>query len=93
MTASASEKITRDYYNSDDADTFYASIWGGEDIHIGVYEKVDETIFDASRRTVAQLAACVPALGVDAIACWTSAPDTGDRRVIWREPLTVTSPA
>ena len=42
----------RDYYNSSDADTFYAEIWGGEDIHIGVYERDDEPIRDASRRTV-----------------------------------------
>ncbi|CAM5400538.1 Glycine/sarcosine/dimethylglycine N-methyltransferase [Streptomyces alboniger] len=25
----------RSYYNSPDADTFYAKVWGGEDIHIG----------------------------------------------------------
>lgn len=27
----------RDYYNSIDADEFYAKVWGGEDIHIGLY--------------------------------------------------------
>lgn len=46
----------RDYYNSEDADNFYALIWGGEDIHIGIYEKPDEDIATASRRTVAYLA-------------------------------------
>ena len=25
------------YYDSTDADHFYADIWGGEDIHIGLY--------------------------------------------------------
>ncbi len=45
----------RDYYNSDDADTFYHRVWGGEDIHIGLYESDDEPIFDASRRTVAHM--------------------------------------
>ncbi|WP_018953135.1 methionine adenosyltransferase domain-containing protein [Thioalkalivibrio sulfidiphilus] len=45
----------RDYYNSDDADTFYHRVWGGEDIHIGLYESDDESIFDASRRTVAHM--------------------------------------
>ncbi|WP_412852648.1 SAM-dependent methyltransferase [Ectothiorhodospira shaposhnikovii] len=45
----------RDYYNSDDADTFYHRVWGGEDIHIGLYETEDEPISDASRRTVAHM--------------------------------------
>ncbi len=46
----------RDYYNSPDADNFYHSIWGGEDIHIGLYEHDREPIVDASRRTVAHMA-------------------------------------
>lgn len=46
----------RDYYNSPDADHFYHSIWGGEDIHIGLYEHDREPIVDASRRTVAHMA-------------------------------------
>src|SRR6056297_2845372 len=31
--------ITEDYYDSDDADTFYSTIWGGEDLHIGLYDE------------------------------------------------------
>lgn len=46
----------RDYYNSEDADNFYHRIWGGEDIHIGLYEYESEPVFDASRRTVAYMA-------------------------------------
>lgn len=46
----------RDYYNSEDADQFYATIWGGEDIHVGMYESDEEPIFEASRRTVAYMA-------------------------------------
>ena len=42
--------ITRDYYNSKDADNFYSSIWGGEDIHIGLYREPGETIFAARGR-------------------------------------------
>lgn len=42
----------RDYYDSGDADNFYYHVWGGEDIHIGLYESPDEPILDASRRTV-----------------------------------------
>lgn len=56
-------EIARDYYNSDDADNFYAIVWGGEDIHVGMYESPDESIFDASRRTVEHMAARVPGLG------------------------------
>ena len=58
MSHSYSEavNVARDYYNSDDADNFYATIWGGEDIHIGLYEAQDESIIDASHRTVRQLA-------------------------------------
>ena len=28
-------ETARDYYNSEDAEAFYSTIWGGEDIHIG----------------------------------------------------------
>jgi len=48
--------IARDYYNSEDADNFYTIIWGGEDIHIGLYDDVDTPIIDASRRTVEYIA-------------------------------------
>jgi len=48
--------VARDYYNSDDADTFYAEVWGGEDIHVGLYASADEPIRVASRRTVDHLA-------------------------------------
>lgn len=50
-------ETARDYYNSDDADNFYYLIWGGEDIHIGIYQNEDEQIAVASERTVATMAA------------------------------------
>ncbi|MFP4655167.1 MAG: methyltransferase domain-containing protein [Methanohalobium sp.] len=57
---SKSEKTAVDkaqeYYNSEDADNFYFTIWGGEDIHVGLYQSDDESIFDASRRTVERMA-------------------------------------
>lgn len=49
-------KKAREYYNSTDADRFYFTVWGGEDLHLGLYETPDESIFDASRRTVATMA-------------------------------------
>jgi sarcosine/dimethylglycine N-methyltransferase len=57
--------VTRDYYNSDDADQFYFTVWGGEDIHIGLYKTPDESISDASRRTVEVMAGKVDGLGSD----------------------------
>jgi len=51
---STTVETSRTYYNSNDADNFYAVIWGGEDIHIGIYE--NDSIFDASHRTVQKMA-------------------------------------
>ena len=62
---------TEAYYDSADADTFYERIWGGEDIHIGIYRSAadpvaeasagryrpdTQSIADASRQTVATMA-------------------------------------
>jgi len=44
-----------DYYDSEDADTFYSVIWGGEDIHVGCYEKTSD-IKTASIETVDRMA-------------------------------------
>ena len=53
--------ITEDYYDSDDADTFYRMIWGGEDLHIGLYDKT-RSIREASTETVDRMAATLPGL-------------------------------
>jgi sarcosine/dimethylglycine N-methyltransferase len=53
---------TRNYYDSSDADNFYHSIWGGEDIHVGIYARPDEDISTASRRTVKEMLAMLPEL-------------------------------
>ena len=57
------------YYDSDDADRFYAEIWGGEDIHVGLYATDNEPIAQASRRTVEALEALID----DTIAARASA--------------------
>ncbi|GAA3358376.1 class I SAM-dependent methyltransferase [Saccharopolyspora gregorii] len=49
----------RDYYNSEDADNFYYHVWGGNDIHVGLYNTPDEDIDAASRRTVERMASKV----------------------------------
>lgn len=56
-------ETARSYYNSDDADNFYFHVWGGEDIHIGLYETPGESIAAASQRTVERMASRVTGLG------------------------------
>lgn len=57
---STAVQTARDYYNSTDADTFYYEIWGGTDIHVGLYRGVEgltdtDDIPKASARTVERL--------------------------------------
>jgi sarcosine/dimethylglycine N-methyltransferase len=54
--ATSVAETTEAYYDSDEADSFYAAIWGGEDIHIGVYQLPDEAVAQASARTVETMA-------------------------------------
>ncbi len=58
-------ETAREYYNSADADNFYFQIWGGEDIHIGLYRSDEEPIADASRRTVRRMAELAGNLSAD----------------------------
>ena len=52
---SIAERIASEYYDSTDADRFYEEVWGGEDIHIGLYASETEAIAQASQRTVSAL--------------------------------------
>lgn len=61
-SSSAAEQVAEHYYDSQEADQFYFNIWGGNDIHIGLYEREDEPIADASRRTVDRMAAMLEGL-------------------------------
>jgi cyclopropane fatty-acyl-phospholipid synthase-like methyltransferase len=56
--------IAKEYYDSSDADEFYFAIWGGEDIHIGLYDN-GTPIREASRKTVEKMASLVEGLGAD----------------------------
>jgi cyclopropane fatty-acyl-phospholipid synthase-like methyltransferase len=53
------EDIAEAYYDSREADEFYFHIWGGEDIHIGLYDSPTDPIPPASRRTVEAMADAV----------------------------------
>lgn len=55
-------ETTRNYYDSTDADNFYHTIWGGEDIHVGIYNHGTEEILAASHRTVKTMIEMLPAL-------------------------------
>ena len=51
--------VAEQYYDSPDADAFYHQVWGGDDIHIGVYDDDHATVRAASAQTVATMAALV----------------------------------
>lgn len=57
-------QVAEEYYDSEDADRFYFHIWGGEDIHIGLYNDTKD-IAEASRLTVERMASLLPDLGPD----------------------------
>jgi len=58
--STATEKTAVDkaeeYYNSTPADEFYFKIWGGDHIHVGIYNHSKESIKDASPRIVQMMA-------------------------------------
>ena len=83
--AQAAVKTAQAYYDSDDADRFYAIIWGGEDIHVGLYEHPDEPIAQASRRTVAHMAARLAGLTPGARVLDLGAGYGGAARYLARE--------
>ncbi len=56
-------ETTEAYYDSSEADAFYAAIWGGHDIHIGIYAGEDDSVHEASRRTVATMADRLEGIG------------------------------
>ncbi len=63
-TWDAVTEVAESYYDSGDADHFYYTIWGGEDIHIGLYDETAD-IREASARTVERMAGMLDGLGPD----------------------------
>ncbi|MDY6982965.1 MAG: methyltransferase domain-containing protein [Pseudomonadota bacterium] len=60
------ELVAENYYDSRDADRFYELIWGGDDIHIGLYgDDENGDIGTASRKTVATMADRLEGLAPD----------------------------
>lgn len=58
-------KIAQNYYDGTETDRLYATIWGGEHIHYGMYQSPDEAIHDASLRTVETIASTLANLNSD----------------------------
>jgi sarcosine/dimethylglycine N-methyltransferase len=56
--------VAEDYYDSEDADTFYSVVWGGQDLHVGIYDDT-KVIGEASDVTVDTMAAMLPNKGPD----------------------------
>lgn len=56
--------VAEDYYDSDDADAFYSTVWGGRDLHVGIYDTTRD-IGEASDLTVDAMAGMLPNLGAD----------------------------
>ncbi|MFW5875610.1 MAG: SAM-dependent methyltransferase [Myxococcota bacterium] len=56
--------VAEKYYDSSEADRFYFNVWGGEDIHVGIYDDIGvPPIKDASVRTVDKMASLLQGLG------------------------------
>ena len=51
-----SEDVARATYDNPGADWFYSRIWGGQDIHLGLYRDPGESIAAASHRTMERMA-------------------------------------
>ncbi|MGM0584665.1 MAG: methyltransferase domain-containing protein [Pseudomonadota bacterium] len=56
--------VAEDYYDSEDADAFYSTVWGGQDLHVGIYDTTKD-IREASDLTVDAMAKMIPNLGPD----------------------------
>jgi len=78
-------KITQEYYDSEEADNFYYHIWGGEDIHVGIYPTPETPVKEASQRTVATMITMLPHLSKDTTILDIGAGYGGAARYIAKE--------
>ncbi|REC57568.1 methyltransferase domain-containing protein [Rhodosalinus sediminis] len=56
--------VAEDYYDSESADAFYSTVWGGQDLHVGCYEQTKD-IKEASDVTVDRMIAKLPEVSAD----------------------------
>ena len=82
--------VTESYYDSDDADAFYSRIWGGEDLHVGIYEGTRD-IAAASAATVDRMLEMLPPLdGTSRVIDLGAGYGGSARRIAARTGATVT---
>ena len=49
-------ETAKKYYDSHDAHTFYHTVWGGEEHHLGIYRTPEDSVYEASRRIIGHMA-------------------------------------
>lgn len=81
---STAESVAEDYYDSADADNFYKHVWGGEDIHIGIYDRADISIVEASQQTVDRMIGLLGGLIPDTRVIDLGAGYGGSARILAR---------
>lgn len=82
------ERAAAAYYDSDDAELYFATLWGGEDLHIGLYDGAG-SVREASDAIVDRMAAMVPHLKAGGAVLDLGAGFGGAmRRIAARHPVT-----
>lgn len=81
--AKAAATTAQAYYDDKAADEFYFNIWGGEDIHVGLYETTKD-IKEASHLTVRQMCATAGRIDTDTRVLDIGAGYGGSARVLAR---------
>jgi len=84
VTESQGSRAAESYYDSSDADTFYSVVWGGADIHIGLYEPGDGDIKAASIKTMERMVESLDGLGPDSTVVDLGAGYGGGARLLAR---------
>ncbi|KAL8951802.1 MAG: hypothetical protein Q9222_002251 [Ikaeria aurantiellina] len=64
MAHSSPTSAAQTYYDNPSTDNFYTSIWGGSDIHTGIYPDPSTPIITASQLTVQHLASTLISSGI-----------------------------
>ncbi|MDQ0316217.1 glycine/sarcosine N-methyltransferase [Amorphus orientalis] len=83
-SAQAAADTAEAYYDDSAADEFYFNIWGGEDIHVGLYETTKD-IKEASHLTVKRMCEQAGRIDADTKVLDIGAGYGGSARVIARE--------
>ncbi|MFC6657380.1 methyltransferase domain-containing protein [Roseibium salinum] len=77
-------EVAETYYDSDDADTFYSHVWGGQDLHIGLYDDSTD-IRTASDLTIDEMVKMLPNLNQNATVLDIGSGYGGAMRKVVRE--------